>query len=129
MSKTASAILILVAAAVLWYGLWLLTNNGSAVTDVSASAALELGKKYLMFATSLAGLLGIAIGGGLLVKEGANSERVMTIVTGLSVNLAGGAMVNGDRLVSAAALVAVGLVGAGYILKKPLETRAEGGFE
>ena len=115
MSKTVSAIVMLVAAAVLWYVLRLLTDD--------VSGALDLGKKYLGFATSLAGVLGIAVGGGsfLLLKKGETEEALSamtTTVTGLSVTLAGGAMVGGDPLVPAAALVAGGLLAAGYIRKK-----------
>ena len=113
MSKTLWAILVLFGAALLWYGL-------KVVASVDADAALDLGKKYLGFATALAGVLGIANGGSSLLK-GRQDEvltAMTTTATGLSVTLAGGAMVGGDPLVPAAALVAGGLVGAVYLIKK-----------
>lgn len=114
MSKTVSAIVVLLAAAALWFVLVSLTND--------ASEALDLGKKYLGFATSLAGVLGIAVGGSSLLKNGSTAQQALsamtTTVTGLLVTLAGGAMVGGDPLVPAAALVAGGLLGAGYIFKR-----------
>jgi hypothetical protein len=112
-TKTWSAILVLVAAAVLWYVLTLVTND-------DASGALELGKTYLGFAASLAGFLGIAVGGGssLLTGSTLTEPAMATTATGLSIMLAGGAMVGGDPLVAAAALVAGGLAWAVYIFKK-----------
>jgi hypothetical protein len=113
MSKTAqSAIGVLAAAAVLWYLMKILTND--------VSAALQLGKEYLGFATSLAGFLGIAVGGGFLFKSGDATQTLRAVITtgtALLVTLAGGAMVGGDATVQAAALVAGGLWGAGYFLK------------
>jgi hypothetical protein len=115
MSKTVSAILILVGAAVLWYVFKRLVPN-------DASAALELAEKYLGFATSLAGFFGIAVGGGSLLftgkESGLTANAMATTATGLSVTLAGGAMVGGDPLAAAAALVAGGLVAAMYVYKK-----------
>src|SRR4026207_2205005 len=116
-TKTWSAILVLVAAAVLWYVLTLVTND-------DASGALELGKTYLGVAASLAGFLGIAVGGGssLLTGSTLTEPAMATTATGLSIMLAGGAMVGGDPLVAAAALggwrAAGGLAGAVYIFKK-----------
>jgi hypothetical protein len=111
MEKSVSAIVMLVAAAVLWYMLTIMAS-------VDADAALDLGKKYLGFATALAGVLGIAIGTGSLLKDGSTADGSTTTFTGLLVTLAGGAMIGGDPVVPAAALVAGGLLGGVYILKK-----------
>jgi hypothetical protein len=122
-SKTVSAIVVLVAAAGLWVVLTLLT-------DSDPSSALDLGKKYLGFTASLAGILGIAIGGGsLLTTDQPSAPQTLSAVaatlTGLLVALAGGAMIGGDPLVPAAALVGGGLWGLGYVWRRQSDSRVE----
>jgi len=113
------------------FALWVLlvklpTGSSPALTW---ETALDLGKKFLGFATSLAGVLGIAVGGtALLGKVGQLKQEdarvaVATTVTGLGVTLAGGAMVGvpegpqwAQTVVQATVLV-VG-VGAAYMLRK-----------
>jgi hypothetical protein len=116
-SKTALGIVVLVAAA----GLWALLRQ---LPGQTPDLALDLGKKYLGLATSLAGVLGIAIGGSSFVmKDTMTVDQVQSALirtaTGLGVTLAGGAMVGGDPWVPAAALVTGGLLGVGYMSKKP----------
>jgi hypothetical protein len=140
-TRTASAIVVLVAAAVLWY---VLSKHVVAGGENQHSAALELGKQYLGFATSLAGFLGIAVGGASLLTvafAGSGSQgsgqgsastaggpttgtstaqaltAMTTTVTALAVTLAGGAMASRDLWINTAGLVVGGLLGAVYILK------------
>ena len=121
-NTTVTAIVMLGVAAVLAYALKL----SGLPNDAGVTAAFEFGIKYLGFATSLAGFLGLAVGGGSLLIVSAKTQppekevlsAMVTTATGLSVTLAGGGMVGGDPRVPAAALLAGGLLGAGYILKK-----------
>ena len=100
----------LAAAAGLWAGL-------KEVTGVSPSEALVLAKDYLGLTTSLAGVFGIAIGTGTMLKAtSAEDGKTAAVATfgGIAVVLAGGTMIGTESAWAPAAALAA-LVVSGSI--------------